>query len=55
MTVFGAITAALAKKVSAFVAEVRKLVAEATAVEKKFVASAEADIKAVERPRVIKL
>lgn len=47
MTIFGAITAALLRKVSAFVTECRKLVAEATAVEEKIVGTAKAKVKAI--------
>ena len=46
--VFGAITAALLRKVQSFLAEVKALVAEVTAVEHKLVAEAEAEIKAIE-------
>ena len=45
MTLFGAITAALLRKVQAFLAEVKALVAEVTAVEHKLVAEAEAEIE----------
>jgi vacuolar-type H+-ATPase subunit H len=40
MTVYGVITAAIVRKVKALVAEYRKIVAEATAVEKKIVSEA---------------
>jgi hypothetical protein len=56
MTLYGVITAALFRKISALIAEYRKLVAAATAVEKQIVETAEAkaaiiimDAKAEER------
>jgi len=47
MTVYGVITAAIVRKIKALVAEYRKLVAEATVVEKSIIGKAEADAKAI--------
>jgi len=47
MTVYGAIFAAISRKVAAFVAECRALVAEAEAIEQKLVATAKAEVKAI--------
>lgn len=47
MTVYGVITAAIVRKISALVAEYRKLVAEASLVEKKIVLKAKAEAKQI--------
>src|SRR5690242_3506364 len=47
MTLYGVIAAAIVRKIQALVAEYRKLVAEATAVERKLVGKAKSDAKAV--------
>jgi hypothetical protein len=47
MTVYGAIVAAISRKVSAFLNEVRTLVAKAEAIEKQIVTTAKQDIVAI--------
>jgi hypothetical protein len=47
MTVYGAIFAAISRKIAAFMAEVRTLVNAATIVEKKIVADAKAEVKTI--------
>ena len=47
MTLYSVIAAALIRKVKALVAEYRKLVAEATAVEKNLVEKAETEVKKI--------
>lgn len=47
MTVYGVITAAILRKLSAFIGEIRALVAEATAVEKRIISTAENQAEAV--------
>ncbi len=49
MTLHGVIAAAILRKVKALVSEIRKLVAEATAVEKTIVAKAKADVESIYR------
>ena len=47
MTVYSVIAAAIVRKIKALVAEYRKLVAEATAVEQKLISEAKAEVTKV--------
>ena len=47
MTLYGVITAAILMKLSAIIAEYRKLVAEATAIEKKIITIAKRDAEGI--------
>jgi hypothetical protein len=47
MTVYGVITAAVVRKISALIAEYRKLVAEASVIEKRIILRAKTEAKQI--------